>query len=93
MYQFDCTFCDSTIQAESEDAIQSQSRTHLTESHRSNVLAILSDKYGDVSCSNDCGYVVPINGGDGAGIECPQCEHDNLPALLKQYVYWRIEEP
>jgi predicted nucleic-acid-binding Zn-ribbon protein len=93
MYQFDCSFCDSVVQTESVDATQSRARTHLTESHRSDVLAVLSDKYGDVSCSNDCGYVVRINGGDVAGAECPQCGHDNLPSLLKQYVYWRIEEP
>jgi Zn finger protein HypA/HybF involved in hydrogenase expression len=90
MYQFDCVFCDSTIQAESEDAIQLQSRTHLTESHRPDVLAIVSDKYDEISCTN-CDSAVPINGGDVAGVECPQCEHGNFSALLERYVYWRFE--
>jgi Zn finger protein HypA/HybF involved in hydrogenase expression len=90
MYQFDCTFCNSTIQTESEDSIQSQARTHLTESHRPDVVAVLSDEYGDVACNN-CDYVVSITGGDVSGVECPQCGHNNLSALLEQYVYWRVE--
>lgn len=91
MYRFDCRFCDSILQTGSVDSVKSRSKTHLTESHDDDVLAVLRDRYDDVSCHNDCGYVVSITGADVAGLDCPRCGHDNFSPLVEQYVYWRIE--
>lgn len=92
MYRLDCDFCAETVESRTVDTVKSRAETHLTEDHPGDVLTALGDSYDDVPCHNDCGYAVPVDGGDVAGVECPRCGHDNFRSLLKRYVYWRITE-
>lgn len=92
MYQFDCRFCDTVVRTEGADSVKSRAKTHLERDHDHDVLEVLSDKYGDVACHNDCGSDVSINGNEAAEVECSRCGHDNFPPLLERFVYWQIKE-
>lgn len=91
MFQLDCNYCDVTVEGDVEQ-VKRDAKTHLEENHAEDVITDLKDEHTEIPCQNKCGYTVPIGVGNVAGVECPECGHDNFPLLVKQYVFWRITE-
>lgn len=91
MYQINCEFCDTTVEAETVEPVKTQAKAHFRDNHNEDIQTKLGDRYEKVSCHNDCGYVIPIGVEETAGLDCPECGHDNLTPLLERYMYWRIE--
>ncbi|MFC4451913.1 hypothetical protein [Halorussus aquaticus] len=90
MYQLDCNHCDVLVEGEAVEQAKRDAKTHLKENHAEDVLTNLKEQYTNVQCQNGCGYTVPIGVENVAGVECPECGHDNFPQLLDQYVFFRI---
>lgn len=92
MYQLDCDHCDAIVEGETVEPVKADAKTHLTENHAENVLTDLKERYTNISCQNRCGYTIPIGVDNIAGLDCPECGHDNFAPLLEQYVFWRLTE-
>lgn len=90
MYVFDCEYCDSSIEAEAVESVKARAKAHSEARHRDSVVADLHDRHDGIECRNDCGYTFPVGVENVAGLDCPECGHDNLSPLLEQYVFWRI---
>ncbi|WP_135851095.1 hypothetical protein [Halorussus salinus] len=80
------------VEGEAVEQVKGNAKTHLKENHTQDVITDLKDQYTQVSCQDECGYTVPIGVESVAGVECPECGHDNFASLLERYVFWRITE-
>lgn len=92
MYQLECDYCEELVEGGAVEQVKRDAKTHLRENHADDVITDLRERYSDVPCQNGCGYTVPIGVGAVAGVECPECGHENLSPLLERYVFWRITE-
>lgn len=92
MYQLDCNYCGVMVEGEAVEHVKRDAMTHLKENHAEDVITTLREQYTNVPCQNKCGYTVSIGVENVAGVECPECGHDNFSPLLEQYVFWRIIE-
>lgn len=90
-FQFDCEFCDRTVEAGTVESLKKRGKRHLTDEHDTELAGAFAETVGGEPCRNDCGYVFPVGVDEVAGFECPTCGHDNLPPFLERYLYWRIE--
>ncbi|WP_158058602.1 hypothetical protein [Halorussus halophilus] len=62
----------------------------MVNNHYDDVLAEVSNRYDTITCRNDCGFDVPVGVNNVAGLDCPECGHDNTSPLFEQYLYWRM---
>jgi len=90
-FRFDCAYCGECVVTDDVDDLKADAEAHL-ETHREEMRAVFAVAFGDTDCRNDCGYVFPADVDEAVGFECPACGHDNFPAFVTQYVYWRIEK-
>lgn len=91
MYKLDCEFCGETIESETLEPVKMQAKSHLEENHYEDLLIELTGQDESITCRNGCGYEIPVGGGDVAGLNCPNCGHDNLSSLVRLYIFWRIQ--
>lgn len=87
-FQFDCDFCETTVQTSDVDTLREQAQTHL-ETHTTELTPVFAEQLAGEACWNNCSYVFPDDA-NGNRFECSSCGHDHWPELLQQYVYWRI---
>lgn len=90
-FEFDCAFCDVTIEAADAEAVKEDAQAHLQD-HDARLEEVFAVAVGGEECQNGCGYVFPTSIEDVTGFDCPNCGHDHFPAFVQQYVFWRIEE-
>jgi len=89
--QFDCKFCEATLQAETGDKIKEQGETHLEANHYSDLVEEFSESIAGEPCHNNCGYEFPVGADEVAGLECPSCEHNHFSKLTQQYLFFQLE--
>ncbi|WP_162224348.1 hypothetical protein [Halorussus amylolyticus] len=92
VFQLDCEFCDSKVEAEAVARAKTRASDHLQQNHHDGVVAELGDRYDEIACESGCGYTFPVGVEDVTGMNCPKCGHDNAESLLERYVYWQIAE-
>lgn len=92
VFHFDCAFCDVVVETDAVEAVKADASDHLEDHHCAELEEVFAIAFGDRRCRNDCGYVFPERPAEIEGFDCPACGHDNFPAFVEQYVYWRIEK-
>lgn len=90
-FAFDCEFCETSVRAESVEAVKDRGTTHLETHHREDLTEPFVGQMAGEQCREGCGYTFPVGVAEVAGFECPNCDHDHFPSFLKRYLYWRIE--
>ncbi|NHN60198.1 MULTISPECIES: HalOD1 output domain-containing protein [Halorussus] len=91
-FEFDCAFCDAVIEAAAVETIKDSARSHLEDNHGDALTDVFAVAFSGRQCRNDCGYTFPDRLDEVTDFDCPACGHDNFPAFVRQYVYWRIEK-
>jgi hypothetical protein len=77
--------------APSTSELKEQGLTHLADRHEDAFVETFAQKYGGVECRAGCGYEFPVGGDEVAGLECPDCGHDNFEHFATRYLFWEIE--
>ena len=80
------------MRASTTGAVKDGGTAHLEDDHYDDLAELFPGSYAGESCRNDCGYVFPAEVDEVAGFDCPDRGHDHLPAFVRRYVYWRIED-
>ena len=91
-FEFDCAFCDAVIDADDVETTKDSARAHLESKHDEELTDVFAVAFSGRQCRNDCGYTFPDRLDEVTDFDCPACGHDNFPAFVRQYVYWRIEK-
>lgn len=89
--RFRCELCDSTVHAATAGELKDQGRSHLEETHSTELSEEFRGRIAGESCYNDCGYVFPEAIEEVSGLSCPSCNHSHFESLVQQHLYWRIE--
>lgn len=91
MYQWECTYCDHIVRAETSDEIQNTGRSHLDRFHRRELAELFEEKWPGNGCKGGCGnWFAADDGLDG--FKCPDCGHDHFSYFAGEHVWWGIEE-
>lgn len=89
--EFDCGYCEETIETASMSGMKDRGRMHLKDHHYREIEDVFREKYTGRECRGGCGTKFPAEERNRSGFDCPTCGHNHFPQFAGRYIWWRVE--